>query len=381
MGTLADKIKNGRKQAEQPATPSVITQEQKNAYDVNMRKPLMQPATLSTPITESKPQEQTQTQAEQQEKVEFTPTPPVISEADKAKQMEAMRVEQNEAIAPKKDYDYVFGKLRAENATNAAEKNEELRKQQERRENRGKIFRAIGDGVSALANLYFTTQGAPAVQYDPRGSLSARDVARYDKVEALRREDEQRQYLREKAARDAELRYLMEERLRNQEKGRDTRQDKQIEATKANQEAQRAHEAEQTKARFEQQDKHQAQGHENTLEQIAARGQNSLNVAAKKAETQAQNRAEQEEKLAKAISAEFHSLPKDAQEAAFNKYVTRDSDGNPKSNALTASQMQLAIGEYNASQKPKDGGAKQSKKDQYRVDSTKPNTDWSKYKE
>ena len=357
MATIADMIKNGRKQAEQPATPP------------------------AAPITESKSQEQTQTQAEPQEKVEFTPTPPVISEADKAKQMEAMRVEQNEAIAPKKDYDYVFGKLNAENAANAAEKNEKMRQQQERRENRGKIFRAIGDGVSALANLYFTTQGAPAVEYDPRGSLSARDVARYDKMEALRREDEQRQYLREKAARDAELRLLMEERLRNQEKGRDTRQDKQIEATKANQEAQRAHEAKQTKAKFDQQNKYQAQGHENTLEQIAARGQNSLDVAAKKAETQAQNRAEQEEKLAKAISAEFHSLPKDVQEAAFNKYVTRDSDGNPKSNALTASQMQLAIGEYNASQKPKDGGAKPSKKDQYRVDSTKPKTDWSKYKE
>lgn len=381
MGTLADKIKNGRKQAEQPATPPVITQEQKNAYDANMRKPLMQPATPpAAPITESKPQEQTQTQAEQQEKVEFTPQPSLVSEEAKAEHIDAMRNEHNEAIAPKKDYDYVFGKLRAENATNAAEKNEKLRKQQERRENRGKIFRAIGDGVSALANLYFTTQGAPAVQYDPRGSLSARDVARYDKMEALRREDEQRQYLREKAARDAELRYLMEERLRNQEEGRNTRQKEEIAADKEAQEDRQAHEAEQTKAKFVQQDKYQAQGHENTLGQIAARGQNSLNIAAKKAETQARNKAEQEE-LEKAISAEFHSLPKDAQEAAFNKYVTRDSDGNPKSNALTASQMKLAIGEYNASQKPKDGKTKQSKKDQYRVDSTKPKTDWSKYKE
>jgi hypothetical protein len=336
MATIADMIKNGRKQAEQPATPP------------------------TAPITENKPQEQTQTQAEQQEKVEFTPQPSLVSEEAKAEHIDAMRNEHNEAIAPKKDYDYVFGKLRAENTANAAEKNEKLRKQQERRENRGKIFRAIGDGVSALANLYFTTQGAPAVQYDPRGSLSARDVARYDKMEALRREEEQRQYLREKAARDAELRYLMEERLRNQEEGRNTRQEEKIAADKETQEDRQAHEAEQTKAKFDQQDKHQAQGHENTLEQIAARGQNSLNVAAKRAETQAQNKAEQEE-LEKAISAEFHSLPKDAQEAAFNKYVTRDSDGKPKSNALTASQMKLAIGEYNASQKPKDGKTKQSK--------------------
>jgi hypothetical protein len=362
MGTLADKIKNGRKQAEQPATPSVITQEQKNAYDANMRKPLMQPATPpAAPITDSKPQEQTQTQAEQQEKVEFTPQPSLVSEEAKAEHIDAMRNEHNEAIAPKKDYDYVFGKLRAENATNAAEKNEKLRKQQERRENRGKIFRAIGDGVSALANLYFTTQGAPAVQYDPRGSLSARDVARYDKMEALRREDEQRQYLREKAARDAELRYLMEERLRNQEEGRNTRQEEKIAADKETQEDRQAHEAEQTKAKFEQQDKHQAQGHENTLEQIAARGQNSLNVAAKKAEMQAENKANKTKKDAEAISAEFHSLPKEVQEAALKKYGARDSYGDLKRNALTPSEMQQAIGEYNASQKPKDGKTKQSK--------------------
>ena len=326
MASVADMIKNGRKQAEQPATPP------------------------ATPVVEQSVAQSRQ-QAEQQEKVEFTPTPPVISEADKAKQTEAMRVEQNEAVAPKKDYDFVFSKLRAENATSAAEKNEKLRQQQERRENRGKIFRAIGDGVSALANLYFTTQGAPAVQYDPRGSLSARDVARYDKMEALRREDEQRQYLREQAARDAELRYLMEERLRNQEEGRNTRQKEEIAADKETQEDRQAHEAEQTKAKFEQQDKYQAQGHENRMKQIQAQGQNSLNVAAKKAETQAQNKANQTKRDAEAISAEFHSLPEEEQEAALKKYGARDSYGDLKSNALTPAQMQQAIGEYKASQK------------------------------
>lgn len=311
-------IKNGRKQAEQPATPP------------------------AAPITESKSQEQPQ------EKVEFTPTPPVISEADKAKQTEAMRVEQNEAVAPKKDYDFVFSKLRAENATNAAEKNEKMRQQQERRENRGKIFRAIGDGVSALANLYFTTQGAPAVEYDPRGSLSARDVARYDKMESLRREDEQRQYLREKAARDAELRLLMEERLRNQEEGRNTRQKEEIAADKEKQEDRQAHEAEQTKAKFDQQNKYQAQGHANKIEQIEAQGQNSADVAAIRANAQAENNAK---KNAEAISNEFHSLPKEVQDAALNKYGARNTDGDLRSNALTPAQMQQAIGEYNASQK------------------------------
>ena len=188
MASVADMIKNGRKQAEQPATPP------------------------ATPVVEQ-PVAQPQQQAEPQKKVEFTPAPPVISEADKAKQVEAMRVEQNEAIAPKKGYDYVFSKLKAENAVNAAEKNEELRKRQQRRENRGKLFRTLGDGIAAMSNLYFATQGAPSVQYDPKGSLSARAVERWDKMEALRREEEQKQYVRAKAARDEELRRQREERL------------------------------------------------------------------------------------------------------------------------------------------------------------------------
>lgn len=355
MGILADKIKNGGKQAEQPATPPVITQEQKNAYDANMRKPLMQPATLSTPITESKSQEQTQQpQVEQpQEKVEFTPQPSLVSEEAKAEHIDAMRNEHNEAIAPKKDYDYVFGKLRAENATNAAEKNEKLRKQQERRENRGKIFRAIGDGVSALANLYFTTQGAPAVQYDPRGSLSARDVARYDKMEALRREEEQRQYLREKAARDAELRYLMEERLRNQEEGRNTRQEEKIAADKEKQEDRQAHEAEQTKAKFEQQDKYQAQGHANRIEQIQAQGQNSANVATIRVNAQAQSKANKTEKPTTADK--YFELPEDVRKA-YQKEI-----GGYENATLTESEMKTALAKYKASQKPKDGETKPSK--------------------
>jgi hypothetical protein len=328
MGILADKIKNGGKQAEQPATPP------------------------ATPVVEQSVA-QPQQQAEPQEKIEFTPTPPVISEADKAKQMETMRVEQNDSIAPKKDYDFVFSKLRAENAVNAAEKNEKLRKQQERRENRGKIFRAIGDGVSALANLYFTTQGAPAVQYDPRGSLSARDVARYDKMEALRREDEQRQYLREKAARDAELRYLMEERLRNQEEGRNTRQKEQIAADKETQEDRQTHEAEQTKAKFDQQDKYQAQGHANRIEQIQAQGQNSANVATIRANAQAQSKANKTEKPTTADK--YFELPEDVRKA-YQKEI-----GGYENATLTESEMKTALAKYKASQKPKDGETKPSK--------------------
>ncbi len=47
-----------------------------------------------------------------------------------------------------------------------------------RREKREKLFSAIGDGISSLANLYFTTQGAPDM-YDPKSSLSAASTSRW----------------------------------------------------------------------------------------------------------------------------------------------------------------------------------------------------------
>ena len=183
MASVADMIKNGRKQAEQPATPP------------------------ATPVVEQ-PVAQPQQPAEPQEKVEFTPAPPVISEAKKE--------EYNEAMHPKKGYEFIFDQIKGSNDANAAIKNEELRKRQQRRDNRGKLFRTLGDGIAAMSNLYFATQGAPSVTYDPRGSLSARAVERWDKMEALRREEEQKQYVRAKAARDEELRRQQEERLQKE---------------------------------------------------------------------------------------------------------------------------------------------------------------------
>lgn len=47
---------------------------------------------------------------------------------------------------------------------------------------RDKIFAAIGDGIAALSNLYFTTQGAPNA-FDAKNSLSAKAKERWDKVE------------------------------------------------------------------------------------------------------------------------------------------------------------------------------------------------------
>lgn len=62
-----------------------------------------------------------------------------------------------------------------------------------RKQKRESMFSALGDGISALANLYFTTQYAPNA-YDGRTGLSARARARFDKLKKDR-EDNQRQYM------------------------------------------------------------------------------------------------------------------------------------------------------------------------------------------
>lgn len=58
----------------------------------------------------------------------------------------------------------------------------EAEKKKERRE---QLFASIGDGISALSNLYYTTKGAPNA-YDPSSSMSAKTKARWDKLRADR---------------------------------------------------------------------------------------------------------------------------------------------------------------------------------------------------
>lgn len=64
---------------------------------------------------------------------------------------------------------------------------EEIEKEK-KRERQEKIFSAIGDGLSAMANLYFASQGAPNM-YNPNESMSEKTKARWDKLNKERRED------------------------------------------------------------------------------------------------------------------------------------------------------------------------------------------------
>lgn len=71
---------------------------------------------------------------------------------------------------------------------------EELEKER-KKEKRDKVFAAIGDGIAALSNLYFTTKGAPNA-FDPRNSLSEKARERWDKLNK-EREENARYYMQE----------------------------------------------------------------------------------------------------------------------------------------------------------------------------------------
>lgn len=64
---------------------------------------------------------------------------------------------------------------------------EEVEKEK-KRERREKIFSAIGDGVSALANLYFASQGAQNM-YDPEHSMSKKVNDHWDKLRKERQDN------------------------------------------------------------------------------------------------------------------------------------------------------------------------------------------------
>lgn len=108
---------------------------------------------------------------------------------------------------------------------------EELEKEK-KRQKRKEIFAALGDGITALSNLYFTTQGAPNM-YDGKNTMSEATRVRYDKL--LKDRDEKAQayfsnYIRAKQADDANTRYAREwERVIARDEENDRRYNEGIE--------------------------------------------------------------------------------------------------------------------------------------------------------
>lgn len=52
---------------------------------------------------------------------------------------------------------------------------------EKKKQKRAQIFAAIGDGLAALSNLYFTSKGAPSM-YDAKNTITGANKVRYDKL-------------------------------------------------------------------------------------------------------------------------------------------------------------------------------------------------------
>lgn len=330
-----------------------------------------EPATPPTPVVEPQP---TQPQAEQEVvKVEPMESSGINVNPDEifAKQRESF-VENSAEAAKKEGYAKIDEMIQANNASTAKQKTAEL---EEKRRNRARIFNAIGDGVSALANLYFTSQGAPSVQYDPRGSLSARAQERWDKMDELRKAEEHRQYLREKEKREQELRRAREERLEQQNAALNTYRQESLANKREIEELRGRIAAQKAQQSFENQQQLNDAKHQNTLVQIDARGKNASNLEKQKqagrekiAETKA--KASKDE-AAKATAEAFYSLPEDVQNQIRKSYG-KDDDKEE----ITIKQMEEALIKYNAKKEPKT----KANYDQYKVTATSKK-DYSKYQE
>lgn len=96
------------------------------------------------------------------------------------------------------NYEGVYDLLRREISENPLETSRQ-RRLREKREKWDGIVSGLGDAASAVANLVFTTKGAPNM-YDPRNSLSEKARARRERAKAER-----------DANRDKHLHYAMQE--------------------------------------------------------------------------------------------------------------------------------------------------------------------------
>jgi hypothetical protein len=121
----------------------------------------------------------------QQQQTVAPPTAPKVPENLKVKKAE--RKAQSQVTPDEGFYTKLF---KEENARIKPLTDKEL-EQQAKKQKREKIFAAIGDGISALSNLYFTTQYAPNVEQKP---MSDKVKERWDKLDAERKGNEKAWY-------------------------------------------------------------------------------------------------------------------------------------------------------------------------------------------
>jgi hypothetical protein len=115
------------------------------------------------------------------------PAPEKTSSPKEAPQSTGYDPEVEDAIAKKKNltFQQMMDLLDRKGKSMGQDETPEQKEKREKYERWQKIFAALGDGVSSLANLHYTSKGAPN-GYDPRTSLSSRLQAILDNEKANR---------------------------------------------------------------------------------------------------------------------------------------------------------------------------------------------------
>lgn len=240
---------------------------------------------------------------------------------------------------------------------------EEKDAQQKRQKNR-QIINAVGDGISALANLYYTNKSGVNA-YDPSTSLTKAAKERYDKLLAQQREDEERYkamayqagaadietaYRRAKDA-AADLRYA-------EEKARQETRDKQEQERKDKQDALKAAETASTIAKNQAYTNYYNSGGKKT-----SGGGSSVNRDVYIIQDDGTKKMFKHSENANNIQAAYAELPKEFKaqkevklydEDYMGRSVLRiDAEGVPVTKLVentkpTLGEMRQAIEEYNA---------------------------------
>lgn len=228
---------------------------------------------------------------------------------------------------------------------------------EEKRRRRKQLFNAIGDGVAALSNLYFTTQGAPSVEYNPRNSLTARARARWDAIDANRKAEEEKAYVLQQQAMDRALKEAKERRAEQRQTERDKKDDEYRQKQLDQQAQQFAQNLELQRYRAELEAQAKKEGFQNKKElEEYKQGQLNARANAKQGGSSGTtpiylqsgeviNVPSKAISEAKNVSRIYNAFPEWIKEAAFEKYnLGKYTDADKKQ--LTPTQMSQIIGEY-----------------------------------
>lgn len=117
-----------------------------------------------------------------------------LTKQNTPKTISAVQKQAQESATKARNFENMIAQIYdAEMKRNAVDYDPEKEKKERKRQKRNELFAAIGDGISALANMWGTYHGARDM-YDPKNSMSDRVRKRYEQLKA-EKEKKRQNYL------------------------------------------------------------------------------------------------------------------------------------------------------------------------------------------